>query len=257
MRGERQRALRPGERPDVDVDRARGADAVAETAFHFVSEPREEKRGRHERRQRQQRPRDAQAGDGPAVEGDAVDQAEVRHARGVTHGDALRDASAESMTDDARALDAQFVEQGDDAIGVRARVDGARQRTVAAPVAEEVEHDETMSRRHERNDFAPEMAGGRESVDEHDRIARAARAGGVVVETRARQIDELTAHASARLAWGGEDASGRFENASNRSAERKKNAGRRWTARAFSISDDATTSEAPVHRRDVPAGTRP
>ena len=140
----------------------------------------------------------------------------------MANGERLRDAAADAVTDDARALDAQLVEQLDDALGVRAHVDGARERTIAAPVAEQVEHDEAMPGGHERNDVVPQMARGRKSVDEHDRIAGAARSGGVVVEARAGEIEELTAHARQPDRIGAEDACG----ASMLETRSKCNAGR-------------------------------
>ena len=61
------------------------------------------------------------------------------------------------MTDDARAIDPQLIEDLDDSFGVGLRVDAARSRPVAAAVAEEVEHDEPVSGRNERDDFIPQM----------------------------------------------------------------------------------------------------
>ena len=124
---------------------------------------------------------------------------------GMPHGDGLRDAAAHAVTDDARFFDIELVEHGDDAVGLRLHVHRALHRAIASPEAEQIEHDEAMARRHERDDIRPEMARGREPVYEHDRVAGAARAGGVVVDPCAVEIEELTAHASARFAWGRED----------------------------------------------------
>jgi len=49
------------------------------------------------------------------------------------------------------------------------------------------------------------MAGRRKAVDKDDGIADASRAGGVVVDPCAVEIEKLTAHASGRFAWGRED----------------------------------------------------
>jgi len=77
--------------------------------------------------------------------------------------------------------------------------------TVAASETEQVEHDEPVAGRHEGNDVAPEVARRGEAMEEDDRISGATRAGGIVVDPCAVEIEKLTAHASARLAWGRED----------------------------------------------------
>ena len=70
------------------------------------------------------------------VECDAVDETEMRHASRMAHRDSLRDAAADAVPDDARALDAKLVEQRDRSLGVRGDVDRVRHRPIAAPVAE-------------------------------------------------------------------------------------------------------------------------
>ena len=136
------------------------------------------------------------------AEGDAVDETQMRHASGVSHGDRLRDTAADTVTDDARFFHIELVEHGDDAIGVRADVHRPAHGTIAAPEAEEIEDDEAMPRRHERNDVAPEMSRRRKTVHEDNGVPGAARTGGVVVDPRAVEIEKLTAHASGRFALG-------------------------------------------------------
>ena len=68
-----------------------------------------------------------------------------------------------------------------------------------------IQDDEAMSRRHERNDVAPQMPGRRKAVYEDNGIPGATRAGGVVIDPCAVEIEKLTAHASGRFAWGRED----------------------------------------------------
>src|SRR3954467_11610516 len=114
--------------------------------------------------------------------------------------DRLRDSTADAVTNNARLANFELVEYGDDAVGVRANVHFVLRRTIAPAKAEEVEYDETMALRHERNDVAPQVAGRRKAVQEDHGIAGAASAGGVVVDPRAVEIEKLTAHASARLA---------------------------------------------------------
>src|SRR5207237_1344471 len=120
--------------------------------------------------------------------------AEMRHAGGVTHGNRLRDAAADTVPHETRAFDAQLIHQCNHTLGVRAHIDGAVQRTIAATVSKQVDDDDAMARRHERNDVAPQVSRRRKSVQKYDGIAPAAGAGGVVVESRAGEIEKLTAH---------------------------------------------------------------
>src|SRR4051812_25771108 len=105
----------------------------------------------------------------------------MRHAMRMTNRNRLRDAAANAVTDDARLRDAQLIEQLDDALGMCAHVDAALTRAIAAAVAEEIEHDETVAAGHERHDIAPQMTGGGETVDEHHGNTGAARSRRVVV----------------------------------------------------------------------------
>ena len=123
----------------------------------------------------------------------------------MAHRDRLHDAAAHAMTDGACFPDVELIEHRDDAIGLRANVHRSLHRTVASAEAKQIEHDEPMAGRHERNDVAPQMAGRRKAVDEDDGIADTSRAGGVVVDPCAVEIEKLTAHASDRFAWGRED----------------------------------------------------
>ena len=94
----------------------------------------------------------------------------------------------------------------DDALGVGANVDGACERTVAATVAEQVDDDDAMPRRHERNDVAPEMARCRKAVQEHDGLTGAAGSGGVVVDARAGRDRGTHRACETRSRIGAEDA---------------------------------------------------
>jgi hypothetical protein len=73
----------------------------------------------------------------------------------MSNGDGLRDSTADAVSDDARALDTQLVEQLDDAFGVGADADAVCQWPIASAVSEEIDDDESMARRHERNDVTP------------------------------------------------------------------------------------------------------
>jgi hypothetical protein len=73
-----------------------------------------------------------------------------------------------------------------------------RERPIAASESEEIEDDEPMPWRHQRDDVAPEVARRRKAVEEDDGHAATARSCGVVVEPRAAKIEKLTAHAKLR-----------------------------------------------------------
>ena len=112
------------------------------------------------------------------------------------------------MADDTRALDAQLVEQLDDALGVCADVDAVCQRPIASTMSEEIDDDESMTRWYERNDVTPQMSRRREAVQKDDGVPGASRSGGVVVDARAGEVEEFTAHGAYCVAWAREDVRG-------------------------------------------------
>jgi hypothetical protein len=117
------------------------------------------------------------------------------HAAPVTQRERLSDSAADAVSDEARALDAKFIEQCDRSFGVRADVDRMRAGPIAASVAEEVEDDQSVSGWHQRDDVTPQMARSGKAVKENHGHAGATRSCGVVIEARAAKIEELTAHA--------------------------------------------------------------
>ena len=130
----------------------------------------------------------------------------MRYAVGVPNADRLRDAAADAVTNETCAFDPELIEQRDHSFGMCAHIDGALEWTIASAVTEEIDDDDSMPGGHEGNDVVPEMPRGRESVEKYHGIAAAARAGGVVVESRAGEIEKLTAHGGTWVAWGREDA---------------------------------------------------
>jgi hypothetical protein len=110
------------------------------------------------------------------------------------HRELLCYAAAEIMTNDACAGDAKGVEQSNDPLCVRMQGEWAASMRIAPSVTEEIDDDEPMTCGHLRNDVTPEMPGGWESVKKDDGFARAACARGVVIQTRAVHVNELTAH---------------------------------------------------------------
>src|SRR5262249_310569 len=130
--------------------------------------------------ERKRRARQAALDRRPSVEGHAVDETQRRHAVAMADGDRLCDTAAHAVAHDARARNSELIEDADDAFRVRANVDGAGERTITSAVAEQVEHDDAMARRRERDDVAPEMTRRRKAVEKHDRIAGAARSGRIV-----------------------------------------------------------------------------
>ena len=79
-------------------------------------------------------------------------------------------------------------------LGMCTNVDGMRVRTIAAAVAQQVEHDEPVARWHERHDAAPQMARRGEAMEKHDGRARPSRTRRVVVDSRAGEVEEFAAH---------------------------------------------------------------
>src|SRR5438309_7516778 len=113
----------------------------------------------------------------------------------MVDGECLCDTASESVTYDTTAIDSQLVEKLDDPVCMCACADLARERTVASAKSEEVEDNQAVSGRHERDNVTPEVARRRKSVNEHNGYAGPARSSGVVVETRAGKVEKLTAHA--------------------------------------------------------------
>src|SRR5919198_3608380 len=112
----------------------------------------------------------------------------------MPHGEPLRDASTNAVADDASIVDPEHIHELDHAIGVRANADRPAEWTIAAPITEHVHHDHAMSGRHQGDDVAPEMSRGREAMKKDDRLTGAPRAGRVVIEPNATDVDELSAH---------------------------------------------------------------
>jgi len=176
-------------------------DGISVASREVAPQDREERARRKEvRRARhaRHRSRESSAERRPTVESRAVDEAEMGHTPRVTHGERLRDAASDAVSDEACAVDAKLVEEGDSSFGVRADVDRMCQRPIAASEPEEIEDDEPVPAGHQRDDVAPKVTGRRKAVEEDDGHAGAARSCGVVVESRAAQIEKLTAHAKLR-----------------------------------------------------------
>jgi hypothetical protein len=62
-------------------------------------------------------------------------------------------------------------------------------------MAEQVDDDRAVPLRQAWHDARPQMRGRETAMNEHDRLARASGSGGVVIEPRAADIDELASHA--------------------------------------------------------------
>lgn len=110
------------------------------------------------------------------------------------HGYRLSDSSADVVTDEACAVDAEQVEQYEKPIGMRFNSEREIAGWIGAAVAQQVEDDHASTFREEWHQVLPEMRRGREAVDENQGLAAAARAGGEVVEARAAHVEEFAAH---------------------------------------------------------------
>ena len=75
----------------------------------------------------------------------------------MADGEPLRDAAADIVTDHARVVDPQDVEELDHSIRVGADPDRSSERAIAAAVAKEVDNDDAMAGRHEGDDICPQV----------------------------------------------------------------------------------------------------
>src|SRR5678815_2742962 len=99
MRDDRVAALHVVEGAQIEVDRVCGPRGVGIGASQRCSKPRKERAWRKETRDRQRRARDARDDCRPTVEGDAVDEPEMRDAIRMSNGERLCDTSAEAVAD--------------------------------------------------------------------------------------------------------------------------------------------------------------
>jgi len=102
------------------------------------------------------------------------------------------------VSDDARVVDRQLIEEPNDTFGVTSNRDVPPRRPVAPSIAKEVHDHDSMTLWNERNYIGPEVRGRWKSVEENDRLAGSATSGGVVVESRSVYVDELTPHEGSR-----------------------------------------------------------
>jgi hypothetical protein len=75
----------------------------------------------------------------------------------MPYGEVLGDPAPHLVPHDRRVCDPERIEELKDAFGVPLDADVSAERAVAAPVAEEVDDDYTMSLGCKRDDFAPEV----------------------------------------------------------------------------------------------------
>jgi hypothetical protein len=105
------------------------------------------------------------------------------------------------MPNDTGVVDSEHVEQLDHTVSVGTNANGSTRGPIAPTIPEKIDDDDSVSGRYERYDVAPQMARCGESMQEHDGLPRASRAGGVVVQLYAVEVDEFTAHRDAWWRW--------------------------------------------------------
>jgi len=98
------------------------------------------------------------------------------------------------VADDTCVVDRQRVEQSNDSFGVSTHTDIASGGSIAPSVAEEVDHDDAVSGGYKRDHLGPQVGRGWKAMKKNDGLAGSATSCGVVVESRAVDVDELTAH---------------------------------------------------------------
>ncbi len=151
------------ERLDIAVDRVRAELVVGVAGEQLLAEQAEQPRRRQVARERQHRAQQSHLARRPPVVRHRRHEAESRDALRPARCHRLRDAAAEVVPDDARVVDAEHVEQLDDAFGVRAERERAHRGPVAAAVAEQVDDHDAVSVGEKRHHLRPEVRRGRES----------------------------------------------------------------------------------------------
>jgi hypothetical protein len=98
------------------------------------------------------------------------------------------------VTHDRGVVDRELIEQPNDALRVSTHGNVATSGAIAAPVAEEIDHDDPVPFGNEWDYLGPEVGRCRKPVKEDDRLAGATTAGSIVIEPRTVYVDELTPH---------------------------------------------------------------
>jgi hypothetical protein len=109
-----------------------------------------------------------------------------------------RDCGAGTVPDHARAFDTEHVQESNHAQRMARYADIAGRpvcrRRVASPVSQEIRNDDAVADRQQRDNAGPKVGRGREAMHQQQRLAGAATAARVVVQSRPADIDELTPH---------------------------------------------------------------
>ena len=182
------------ERTHVHLDGVRAAVRRHVAAHEIGAQNREQPRRREVPCQRKHRARDFHLASGPEIEAHRIHQHEPRDARRPSHRHRLRDPAADVVADNARIVDRERVEQAHHSLGVAAHGNIAAGRPIASPVAEQIDDNNAVSLRNERDDLGPEVRRRWKSVKKDDRLAGSATSGSVVVEPRTVYVNELTSH---------------------------------------------------------------
>jgi hypothetical protein len=178
----------------VLIERAPAAVRIGETAEHRAVDQSGENRCAEHCADAGQQPRERRGATEPEGEGRAVNERESRDPFRMENRERLGDRAAGAVADETGRVDAQIVEEETQPFGMCGDRERGATRPVAASGAKLVEDDQSMSRRHERDNVMPEMRRAREAVEEDHRLARASGTGGIVVEPAAGHVDEFTAH---------------------------------------------------------------
>ena len=107
---ERRAARGVAEGTQVQVDRSLGVGGVTVAAREVALQQAEQDLRRKKSCDREHRTHESSADNWTTIERDTVDETEMRHASCMTHRDRLRDAAANAVPDNARALDAKLIE---------------------------------------------------------------------------------------------------------------------------------------------------
>jgi hypothetical protein len=106
-----------------------------------------------------------------------------------------RDTPTHVVTNEDRARNSKRIQQADSSLRVPTDRQIATLGEIASTKTEQICDDYPMPGRNERNDVAPQVRRGRESVQQHHRLSAATRSRRVVVEPGSANFDKLPSHA--------------------------------------------------------------
>ena len=107
----------------------------------------------------------------------------------------LSNAAAEVMPDERGIMNSECVHEQDEPLRVTTKREIGRSGSVTSSESKQVNHDDSMSFRQQRSEFAPDVSRRRKAVYQDHGLAGSSCSRSVVVEADAADIYEFAAHA--------------------------------------------------------------